>query len=52
MEDTNRMLENERQNSGDEFQNIYYGSERKKLWDLMEKPNRSDGWILLNYKKI
>ena len=52
MEDTNRMLENERQNSGDEFQNICYGPERKKLWDLMEKPNRSDGWILFNYKKI
>ena len=48
MEDTNRMLENERQNSGDEFQNICYGPERKKLWDLMEKPNRSNGWILLS----
>ena len=42
MEDTNRMLENERQNSGDEFQNICYGPQRKKLWDLMEKPNRAE----------
>ena len=41
MDDQQRMSEADKENSGDEFKNIWLGSHRKKLWDLMEKPNSS-----------
>ena len=41
MDDQQRMSEADKENSGDEFKNIWLGANRKKLWDLMEKPNSS-----------
>ena len=41
MDDQQRMSEADKENSGNEFKNIWLGPHRKKLWDLMEKPNSS-----------